>query len=191
MEDPELTSVTEAATATNGAIDEETEGALLDNLKHLRTEAADVFGTTKIMEVPGYHGLLAIEYQYINSEVTEQIARDIRRETKNVNGIGTNLLASLDTLIAASKSVMVRDKLEEEWRPITQSRKEWLAGEQHHKRISFRQMDLSHLLDYSAGDFREVALGIYGSEHAVIEANVILSRWLTDKSRTADEDFLG
>jgi hypothetical protein len=178
MEDTELTTHTEDV--TNGEVDDESQGALLDNLKQLRAEATNLFGTTKVMEVPGYKGLLAIEYQYINSEVTEVIAREVRRETKNVNGIGMNLLASLDTLIAASKNVLIRKDTHRDWRPL----------DKEHQ-VNFKSLTLARTLDYPADDSRDVVLGLYGSEHSVIEANILLSRWLTDKTRTADEDFLG
>jgi hypothetical protein len=178
MEDTELTTHTEDV--TNGEVDDESQGALLDNLKQLRAEATNLFGTTKVMEIPGYHGLLAIEYTYINAEVTEMIARDVRRETKNVNGIGMNLLASLDTLIAASKNVLIRKDVQRDWRPL----------DKEHQ-VNFKSLELARTLDYPASNSREVVLGVYGSEHSVIEANILLSRWLTDKTRTADEDFLG
>jgi hypothetical protein len=177
MED-ELTTVT--GVTTNGEVDDEAQGALLDNLKQLRTEATNLYGQNKIMEVPGYQGLLAIEYQYISSEVTESIGRDVRRETKNVNGIGSGLLASIDTLIAASKNVLIRSDVHNEWRPINKN-----------KQVNFKSLEMSRILDYPADDSREVVLGLYGSEHKVIEANIILSRWMTDKTRTSDEDFLG
>jgi hypothetical protein len=177
MED-QLTTHTEDV--TNGEVDDESQGALLDNLKQLRAEATNLYGTTHIMEVPGYQGLLAIEYQYISSEVTENIARDVRRETKNVNGAGSGLLSSVDTLVAASKNVLIRKDIHHDWRPLDKNRQ-----------VNFRSLELARTLDYVADDSREVVLGLYGSEHKVIEANIFLSRWLTDKTRTADEDFLG
>jgi len=162
---------------------------LLGNLRQLRADAANVFGISKVMEVPGYLGKLAVEYQYINAEVTEEIARSVRRETKNVNGIGTNLLSSLETLIAASKNVLIRKATTDDWVSID-GREHW--PESVTRYVNFRDnMKLANLLDYEAGDSRELVLGLYGSEHKVVEANLILSRWLTDKSRTSDEDFLG
>jgi hypothetical protein len=187
-----VSSMTVAPTGSNGGVEEEDKQDLLSNLKALRREATDLYGKSKVLEVPGYHGMMAIEYQYISSEVTEKIARDVRRETKNVNGIGTNLLASLDTLIAASKNVLTRrEGVSGDWlledgtygpgvRPI--------SGEHQ---VNLRSTELSRLLDYDAADSREVVLGLFGSEHSVIEQNIFLSRWLTDKTRTADEDFLG
>jgi hypothetical protein len=189
MADDELTTV--SGVITNGEVDDETQDALLDNLKQLRTEAVDLFGTSKVMEVPGYKGLMAVEYAYISSEVTEHIAREVRRETKNVNGIGTNLLASLDTLIASSKNILIRKEAGSEWVNKDGSYAPGVHPINKSKQVNFKSLELSRILDYPADDSREVVLGVYGSEHKVIEANIILSRWMTDKTRTADEDFLG
>jgi hypothetical protein len=76
--------------------------------------------------------------------------------------------------------VLIRADVHRNWRPL---------AKQH--QVNFRSLELARTLDYVADDSREVVLGLYGSEHKVIEANIILSRWLTDKTRTADEDFLG
>jgi hypothetical protein len=176
---------------TNGEVDEESEQNLITNLRQLQKDAADVFGKTKVMDVPGYQGMLGIEYQYISSEVTEKIARDIRRETKHVNGAGTNLLSSVDTLIAASKNVLIRNGNHGEWLNEDGSYAEGVHPINKNHQVNFKNTELARILEYDAMDSREVVLGLYGSEHKIIQANIILSQWLTDKSRTADEDFLG
>ena len=174
----------------NGDGDSEEKDNLLTNLRQLRKDATDLYGHTKVLEVPGYEGLLAIEYQYISSEVTEKIARDVRRETKNVNGIGTNLLASLDTLIAASKNVLIRNSAHGNWIEDDGSYCQGVRGINGGSQVNFKNTALAEILDYDASDSRDVVLGLYGSEHKIVEANIILSRWLTDRTRTSDEDFL-
>jgi len=164
---------------------------LITNLRQLRTDAVDLYGHTKVLDVPGYKGMLAIEYQYISAEVTEKIARDVRRETKNVNGVGTNLLASLDTLIAASKNVLIRRKIQGEWLTEDGGLGIGVKGIGGEHQVNLRSTELAEILNYDAADPRDVVLGLFGSEHKIIEANIILSRWLTDKTRTSDEDFLG
>lgn len=182
---------TEFDIAGNGEVGEDDEANLIANLRQLRSETANVFGSTKVMEVPGYEGLLAIEYNYISSEVTEKIARDVRRETRSVNGAGTTLLSSLDTLIAASKNVLIRNRAQGDWVTEDGSYAPGVRPIRRDHAVNFRSVELATILDYDAGNSREVVLGLYGSEHSVIEANVFLSRWMTDKTRTADEDFLG
>jgi hypothetical protein len=95
----------------------------------------------------------------------------------------------LETLIAASKNVLIRKATTDDWVSID-GREHW--PELVTRYVNFRDnMKLANLLDYDASNSRELVLGLYGSEHKVVEANLILSRWLTDKSRTSDEDFLG
>jgi hypothetical protein len=191
MEDEEVTGV--VTSMTNGGIGEEDEQALISNLRQLRADAADLYGKTKVMDVPGYHGMLGVEFQYISSEVTEKIAREVRRETKNVNGQGVSLLSSLDTLIAASKNVLKRAKryASGDWLNEDGTYAEGVTSISKDHQVNFRSDELARILDYDASDPREVVIGLYGSEHKIIQANVLLSQWLTDKSRTADEDFLG
>lgn len=153
---------------------------LLATLSEARKEAQP-FGKTKLIEVPGYHGLLAIEYQYIGSEITEAIARKVRRETRSVDGQGSGLLASIDTLRAACKRVLCRRSADE---------KEWISVGGKSKPVVRLDTTLSRLLNYDADDGREVVLGLFGSEHAINQQNLIVSQWLADKSRTSDEDFL-
>lgn len=175
---------------------------IIESLRQQRREVADVYNKTKILDVPGYNGLLAVEYQYINSEVTEDIARKIRRETKNVNGRGLTLLSAVDTLVAASKRVLIRDKAEGDWidadgnlapgvRGIESEPRAQNVGIDNNRPVSLRGTALSKVLKYAADDDRENVMGLFGSEHSVIQTQVLLSNWLTDRSRTADEDFFG
>lgn len=152
---------------------------ILSSLRESR-EAAQPFGKTKVLEVPGYNGLLAIEYQYIGSEITEAIARKVRRETRSNGGRGINLLASIDTLRAACKRVLVRKKIGDKWTSIGGANRPFV-------RLDTR---ISSLLNFNAEDGREVVLGLFGSEHKIVQQNVILSAWLADQTRELDEDFL-
>lgn len=190
MEEDFVSTVTSLTDVPDSTENGDGDANLITNLKHLRTEAVDVYGHTKVLEVPGYKGLMAIEYQYINAEVTENIARTIRRETKNHNGVGTNLLASLDTLIAASMNVLVRKETDGEWLREDGSYGAGVHPIDRENQVNFRDLELARILGYDAADSREVVLGLFGSEHSIIQANIMLSGWLTDKTRTADEDFL-
>ena len=185
MSDETIINETPDEVAENGAVD------IIESLRQTRAEVADVFGKTKVLDVPGYKGLLAVEYQYISSEVTEKISREIRRETRNVNGSGVTLLASLDTLIAASKRVLIRDKAEGSWTDESGQLSPGVRGIDGDRPVNFRGHRLAEILRYDAGDNREVVLGLFGSEHSVIQQQILLSNWLTDRSRTADEDFFG
>jgi len=153
---------------------------VLESIREARVEAQP-FGKTKLIEVPGYHGLLAIEYQYIGSEITESIARKVRRETRAVDGRGSSLLSSIDTLRAACKRVLCRRSVED---------KEWMSVGGTTQPVVRLDTKLSRLLNYDADDGREVVLGLFGSEHAILQQNIVLSNWLADKTRQADEDFL-
>lgn len=152
---------------------------LLSDIRQARVDAQP-FGKTKILEVPGYRGLLAIEYQYIGSEITEAIARKVRRETRAANGAGSSLLGSIDTLRAACKRVLVRRNTTDKWISIG-------GAERPYVRLDSQ---LAGLLNYEADDGREVVLGLFGSEHKIVQQNVILSQWLADQTRQLDEDFL-
>jgi hypothetical protein len=187
MEDIETGNMT---VATNGEVDEDDEVNLIANLKQLRTDASNLYGVKHVMDVPGYKGLMAVEYGYISSEVTEKIARDVRRETKNNNGAGMNLLSSIDTLVAASRNVLIRKAATGDWLLPDGEYAPGVRPIRKDHTVNFRTTELATILDYDAKDGREVVLGLYGSEHSIIEANVFLSRWMTDKTRTADEDFL-
>jgi hypothetical protein len=153
-----------------------------DLLETIREAQAEVrpFGRTKVMEVPGYHGLLAVEYQYVGSEVTEAIARKVRRETRPVDGKGTALLSSIDTLRAACKRVLCRRAVTDDWMSVGGS----------NMPVVRLDSKLARLLNFDADNGRETVLGLFGSEHAIIQSNVILSNWMSDKTRESDEDFL-
>jgi hypothetical protein len=187
MEDTE----TQVDLAANGNGDGEAPPNLIEQLRQTRVEVAEVFGKTHALSVPGYQGLLGIEYVYISSEVTEKIARDVRRETKNVNGIGSSLLSALDTMIAASRNVLVRDEAKGEWLKEDGSLSEGVRGIDTTKQVNLRTTRLAEILNYDAVDGREVVLGLFGSEHKIIEHSLLLSRWMTDSTQTMDEDFLG
>lgn len=160
----------------NGEVPE----GVMASIREARVEAQP-FGRIKVIEVPGYHGLLAVEYQYIGAEITEAIARKVRRETRAVDGRGSNLLASIDTLRAACKRVLCRRDA---------SDKEWLSVGGSAQPVVRLDVKLANLLSYDASDGREVVLGLFGSEHAIIQQNVILGNWLADRTRESDEDFL-
>lgn len=167
------------------AVDEESsnghstpDAALFQNLRKARAEIQP-FGNSLTLEVPGYAGLLGIEYKYIDTGVTERIAKKIARELRSVHGEGETLLGSIDTLVAASKQIVVRDDEKAEWRPITQSIIPVKLGD----------LKLTEILDYQARDAREVVLGLFGSDHAIIRQSVALSQWLSDVTRKVDEDF--
>lgn len=178
--DPDTTEIDEGNEVLNDEVDESNEpGDVLSSIRQAREEAQP-FGKTKILEVPGYRGLLAIEYNYIGSEITEAIARKVRKETRSQNGQGTNLLSSIDTLRAACKRVLCRRKVGDKWISIG-------GASQPFVRLD---VTLSSLLGYSANDGREVVLGLFGSEHKIVQQNVILSQWLADQTRETDEDFL-
>lgn len=135
---------------------------------------------TKTLTVPGYKGLLGIEYRFIDTEVTESIAREVNRETKHNNGVGAGLLSSIDTLVRGCKRVMVRgDARSKEWMSI--------GGD----RMIHLDHELAAILGFQASDSRDVVLALFGSEHAIINQNLIYSRWLADTESTQAEDFLG
>jgi hypothetical protein len=50
--------------------------------------------------------------------------------------------------------------------------------------------NLARLLNFDADSGREVVLGLFGSEHAITNQNMILSNWLADRTKQLDEDFL-
>jgi len=176
--EPNTTEVEE-----NGAVPAE----VLDNIREQRAEVAAVVGKTKILEVPGYKGCLAIEYKYIGSEITENIARKVRRETRSANGQGSTLLASIDTLRAACRRVLVRADTHSKWKSP--------GGD----RMPIVRLDsnLARLLKFDPADFdpdnsgRGTVLGVFGSEHKINQANLLVSQWLSDTTREIDEDFLG
>lgn len=153
--------------------------SLLSELRDAQREAQP-FGKTKLIHVPGYNGLLAIEYQYIGSEVTESIARKVRRETRPVDGRGSGLLSSIDTLRAACKRVLCRRTLDGPWMSV--------GGKG--RPIVRLDEQLARLLNFDAESGREVVLGLFGSEHAITNQNMVLSGWLADRTKKLDEDFL-
>lgn len=159
----------------NGEVPE----TLLSELREAQHEVQP-FGRTKIIQVPGYNGLLAIEYQYIGSEVTEAIARKVRRETRAVDGRGSGLLSSIDILRAACTRVLCRRTLDGPWMSVGGKARPIVRLDEH----------LARLLNFDANTGREVVLGLFGSEHAITNQNMILSNWLADRTKQLDEDFL-
>lgn len=150
---------------------------LFSDLK-ARRAALEPAGKTKVLEVEGYEGKLGVEYRYIGSEITEVIQKACMKETKSVGQRGLTLLASLDTLKEACARVMIRGAASEEWRPMKP------------EPIKFDDR-LAQKLGFDAVDDRHVILGLFGSEHAVIQQYMKLSMWLTDTTRDVDDDFLG
>lgn len=179
--EPDTVEIDEGQEVLNDEVDESggDPGDVLSQIRQSREEAQP-FGKTKILEVPGYHGLLAIEYQYIGSEITEAIARKVRRETRAQNGVGSSLLGSIDTLRASCKRVLCRRKVGDKWMSV--------GGQS--RPIVRLDTTLSSLLNFPADNGREVVLGLFGSEHKIVQQNVILSQWLADQTRNSDEDFL-
>jgi hypothetical protein len=154
-----------------------------DVLATLREAQVEVqpLGKTKILEVPGYKGLLAIEYQYIGSEVTENIARKVRRQTRAIDGRGSGLLSAIDTLRASCKRVVCRRTTDD---------KKWMSVGGKKLPVVRLDLTLARLLNFDAEDGRDVVLQLFGSEHAITNANLIISSWMTDQTRQMDEDFL-
>jgi hypothetical protein len=175
MESQELPAVGFESAAENGRKED---SAVLGQLRKKRN-AVQPFGKTVTLEVPGYDHCLGIEYVYIDADVTEEIGNRVAKELRPLNGKGENFLSSIETLLAACKQVMIRESANEPWRPIDTSRP-----------VRF-ESKLAELLDFDADDAREVCIGVFGSEHAIIQQNIILSRWLTDITRDVEADFLG
>lgn len=152
-------------------------GSVLEQLRQARKDVQPI-GKTEIIEIPGYQHLMAIEFQYVDAEVTEQIAKQVINELRSHNGSGTALLTAIDLIIASTKQIMVRDDVGQVWRPIIE-------------RIPAVKFDekLASLLKFNASSPREVVLGVFGSQHAILGVNMTLSQWLANVTRKADADF--
>jgi hypothetical protein len=158
-------------------IDLDGDKAVIAGIRQQRTEL-EPFGQTKIIDVPGYNGMLGIEYNYIDSETTETISRAVAKETRSHGGKGITLLASIDTLIEACRRVVIRGATDQDWRSMPPDP------------VVF-DSQLSETLGYDAGSSREVVLGLFGSEHAIVQQYMKLSAWLTNVTQDVDDALLG
>jgi hypothetical protein len=175
---PEAVREALAGKAPGNGHSKDAKSGVLDTLKGLR-KGIQPLGKTLTLEVPGYNGLLAICFKYIDTDVTEEIANHVTGETKNSNNVGAGLLSGLDTMAEACLEVVVKsDPTATEWKSIVPGKKTRLDPE------------LALLLDYPADDARETILGLFGSGHAVLKVYAQLSMWLTDVTRKVDEGFL-
>jgi hypothetical protein len=150
---------------------------VLDELRGRRTELEPV-GKTIVLEIPGYDGKLAAEYQYIGTEETELISKRVMKETKRFGHRGMTLLSSADLLIAACQRVLIRGAADQDWAPLQPAP------------VRFDR-SLAEAFRLPAEEPREVVMAIFGSEHAVVEQNMKLSNWLTNTTREVDDDFFG
>lgn len=171
---PEGNGVTSGVAGNSAKIE-----TVLERLRGLQKQAAPI-GQTKKYVIPGYEGCLGVELQYIDSEVVEEIVTAVQRETKDSNGKGSNLLASIDTIERACKRIMIRSTPADDWIDIS---------EDVNNPVKF-DARLSALLNFSANSPREVIIKLFGRDHAIINLNVAFSQWLADGSKTQAEDFL-
>jgi hypothetical protein len=70
------------------------------------------------------------------------------------------------------------------------SEKEWMSVGGSGQPVVRLDAKLARLLKYEADGGREVVLGLFGSEHAILQQSLILGAWLADRTRESDEDFL-
>jgi hypothetical protein len=158
-------------------VDLDGDKAVIAGIRQQRTEL-EPFGRTLVIEIPGYQGMLGIEYGYIDSEATETISRAVAKETRSHGGKGITLLASIDTLVEACRRVMIRKDTSQDWRPMPP------------EPVQF-DSQLSETLEFDASSPREVVLGLFGSEHAVVQQYMKLSAWLTNVNTDVDDALLG
>lgn len=166
----------------NGAGDEK--ATLLATLAVKREEAkADHWLD---LPIPGYDNLMYARFRPFPVEKTERKMAEFQK----LAGKQPLLLKSAcDTLIDACEQVM-----------LLPARFDGDIGDQGQNLIpidddamppiAFDER-LAHALNFKADTARQVVLGLFATEQAVIAMNIMVSRWMQDVTRKTDEALLG
>lgn len=164
----------QGATQGNGAADER--ATLLATLRKRREEAKADHHLD--LDIPGYDGLMLARFRPFPIEKTERKMAEFQR----LSGKQPMLLKSAcDTLIDACEQIMLRK--EEGGEPFA-------IDDDAMPPIGFDQR-LAELLEFKADSARQVVLGLFATEQAVLAMNVEVSRWMQDVTRKTDEGLLG
>lgn len=148
---------------------------LLDELRERRAEIGS--DRTMDLEVPGYDGLLVVRYRRLEWDEISKIATKTEK-SKNPRRI---LLHQVDVLIAACEQVLIVH--EGSLKPINEAFPE--LGDEPVR----YDVPLANALGFQAGSAREVVLGLFKLELAVVGHHTDLLEFFGTSSAEADRDF--
>jgi len=161
------------------AVQDERNESLLDNLQRKR---ADLATKETYIHIPGYDKdppILLAKYRLVEGKELDMLGDKVTRETKNK--WDRQVLAAVDTFITCCEGMYV-DHGDGEPKPMT------LEGEH----IWGYNEQLATALNFEAKTAREVVFGVFvNNEIAIMQHNMMLSRWMSNTSRQVDDDFLG
>lgn len=161
--------------ATNGRGDA---GSLMASLRAKRDAIEANQHKTLDLDIPGYDGLLVASYRRVKWEVVSAIS-DWINESEDPRA---DLLGAADLLIACCDQMLTRkdDKLV----PLHEAPGMDLEGQP----VRYEPR-LADAFGYEQSSAREIVLGLFRNEFAVIDQHRDVMRWLWESKAKADEDF--
>lgn len=130
------------------------------------------------IDIPGYEGMVVARFRPFPIEKTE---RKMAEFQKMVGKQPVMLKAACDTLIDACEQIMIRNGPEDEPKPIDADAVPPIAFDSR----------LAELFGYSATTARQVVLGLFPTEQAIVAMNIRVSGWMQDVSSDTDRELLG
>lgn len=127
---------------------------------------------TEIFHVPGYDGLLAVEYRLLGYDA----AREIGRKHRQKNDPRRLINSQIDTLIAACVNFHYVDK---------DGKYQTLDGD-NVVRYDKRLAEILEIEDHDSA--RQIVLGVFQNEIALIDHHVTVMDWMRTGVREEDEE---
>lgn len=150
---------------------------LLTTLRAKREEAkADQYLD---VDIPAYDGLLVARFRPFPIEKSERKANELRKLREAHAPV--LLKASCDTLIDACEQLMVRTEVGGEPKPIDPDTDVPIAFDSR----------AAELFGFKADTARQVVIGLFPTEQAIVKTSVDVSVWMTTLQRESDEELLG
>lgn len=154
-------------------------GSILGQIAQRRAELAQ--GRKPLdLEIPGYDGQLWCRYRFVSYDRLANIGVRLTRTVKDE--ATRNLLGCVDTLIACCDEILVRNQA---GALVSMSSE---IGDDRPVQYDRR---LADGLGFEAETARDVVLGVFANEYALIGQAGEVTEWLTRESPEVDKELLG
>lgn len=174
--DPALTDGDPTLAEDQGGSPDDARATLLNSLRASREELkADHYLD---LDLPGYKGQLVARFRPFPLEKQERKMAEFQKASGKQPIL---LKAACDTLIDACEQLMLRSEEGSEPFPIDAEAMPLIAFDTR----------AAELFGFSANSARQVVIGLFPTEQAILAMNVRVSQWMQDVTRETDETLLG
>lgn len=153
-------------------------GSLMASLRAKRDEIEQSQGLPLELDIPGYDGLLVCRYKRVKWEIVSEISDRINANPDP----GADLNGSADLLIACCDEMLTRK--DGQLVPLHEAIGLDLGG----KPVRYEER-LAKAFGYEADSARQVVLGLFRNEFAVVQQQREVLAWLWESKSKADADF--